>query len=62
MNMIYNRTVSGFIIVIIGILFILDAIVRHSIGFVLGILFLILGIYMIIATDENASMKTEVKK
>lgn len=62
MNMIYNRTVSGFIIVIIGILFILDAIVRHSIGFVLGILFLILGIYMIIATDEDASMKTEVKK
>ncbi len=62
MNMTYNRAVSGFIIIIIGILFILDAIVRHSIGFVLGILFLILGIYMIIATDEKANMKTEVKE
>jgi predicted membrane protein len=50
--MTYNRTISGFIVVIIGILFILDAILRHSIGFVVGILFLILGVYMIIATDK----------
>ncbi len=52
MDMNYNRTIAGFIVVIIGILFILDAILRHSIGFVLGILFLILGVYMIIATDK----------
>jgi predicted membrane protein len=57
--MTYNRTISGFIVVIIGILFILDAILRHSIGFVVGILFLILGVYMIIATDGAVKEKIE---
>ncbi len=61
MDMTYNRTISGIIVVIIGILFILDAILRHSIGFVVGILFLILGIYMIIATDGTVK-ETEMKK
>jgi hypothetical protein len=46
-------------VVIIGILFILDAILRHSIGFVVGILFLILGVYMIIATDGAVKEKIE---
>ncbi|MGA2677304.1 MAG: hypothetical protein ACLQG5_04590 [Methanobacterium sp.] len=59
MDMTYNRTISGFIVVIIGILFILDAILRHSIGFVVGILFLILGVYMIIATDGAVKEKIE---
>jgi len=58
-DMTYNRTISGFIVVIIGILFILDAILRHSIGFVVGILFLILGVYMIIATDGAVKEKIE---
>ena len=62
MDMTYNRTIAGFIVVIIGILFILDAIFRHSIGFVLGILFLILGVYMIIATDKTVKEKTVMKK
>ena len=62
MDITYNRTIAGFIMVIIGILFILDAIFRHSIGFVLGILFLILGVYMIIATDKPVKDETGMKK
>ncbi|MGO9386769.1 MAG: hypothetical protein ACLPWD_01825 [Methanobacterium sp.] len=62
MDITYNRNIAGFIMVIIGILFILDAIFRHSIGFVLGILFLILGVYMIIATDKPVKDETGMKK
>ena len=47
---------------IIGILFILDAVLRHGLGLIIGILLLILGLYMIIGTDKVANTDTEVKK
>jgi uncharacterized membrane protein YfcA len=62
MGITFNRAIAGFIVLIIGILFILDAVLRHGLGLIIGILLLILGLYMIIGTDKVANTDTEVKK
>ncbi len=51
MNISFNRSVVGIIVLIMGILFILDAVLRHGLGIFVGILAIILGIYMIVASD-----------
>jgi hypothetical protein len=51
MNITFNRSVAGIIVLVMGILFILDAVLRHGLGIFVGILAIILGIYMIVASD-----------
>ncbi|MGO9386554.1 MAG: hypothetical protein ACLPWD_00730 [Methanobacterium sp.] len=47
----FNRSIVGIIVLVIGILFILDAVLRHGFGIFVGILAIILGVYMIVASD-----------
>ncbi len=62
MRITFDRSIAGILVVIIGILFILDAVLRHGLGIFVGLLLLILGVYLIIGTDKVKSSGTEVKK